>query len=212
MQTTIYLVRHGEPQLTGTLLGMTNSPLSDKGWQQLRVQCQSLKKVNQVLSSPLDRCAHFATYFARENNIALDIDHHWQECNFGDWDGVAYDVLHKNFNPHATQFFTDPAKYPPPNGESLHDFYERSCSAVKTLIEQHQGKTVLVFTHGGVIRNLVAWCLGLDYLSGNQFQRFAVEYASITQLTIFHEPSLFAQLQHLNITGDNVKTLAEPVS
>jgi len=56
-------------------------------------------------------------------------------------------------NPAAlTHFWQNPRIFTPPNAESLVDFSVRVLTAWQALIYQHQGKKVLLMTHGGVIR------------------------------------------------------------
>ncbi len=88
----------------------------------------------------------------------------------------------------------------PHNAESLFDFSHRIEDALMYLLKKEKGKNIVVFTHSGVIRTLLAWCLKMDYLSTLQFQKFAIDYASITQINIYHGESDFSQLIKLNQT------------
>ena len=204
MQTEIFLVRHGEPVLQNALLGSTDSPLSENGWQQLKESSARLKNVDQVIASPLARCAHFAQDFAEENTLPLLIDNNWRECHFGDWDGEFYLDLHQAYPEAVSAFFSDPGRNTPPNGETLVEFSGRIEAAIHDTHRQFQGQKIIVFTHAGVIRNIVAWCLQMDYLSGFQFRRFAVDYASVTHLSIYHEDKIYPQLMNLNWTIESV--------
>jgi len=53
-------------------------------------------------------------------------------------------------------------------------------------------------THAGIIRSLVAWSLGMNRESNEPYQRFAVDYASISEINIFQDKKLFPQLISLN--------------
>ncbi|MGX5202698.1 histidine phosphatase family protein [Aliikangiella sp. IMCC44632] len=205
MNTQIILVRHGEPVLQNALLGHTDSPLTEFGWKQLTAQFNQLPKFDLLVSSSLSRCSAFAQDYAAQKNISLQLDTQWRECFFGDWDGQKYQALHSS-NPHQVgEFFKDPNRYPPPNAESLADFSRRIESAFLKLVYKNQGKTIVILTHAGVIRTLVAWCLKIDYLSGVQFRRFNLDYASQTKLSVFSETSdqqsenIYPQLAALNI-------------
>ncbi len=200
MNTDIYLVRHGMPVLENALLGSTDSPLSEQGWLQMRQSTRALPVVDKLVSSPLSRCAAFAQEYADSCNLSLSISEQWRECHFGDWDGKTYQRLHQQ-NPQAvSNFFRDPDNNPPPGGETLSEFSCRIEMAIKQLLEKYQGKKLAVITHAGVIRTLVAWCLNMDYSKGTQFHRFAVDYASVTRLTIYHGETIFPQLVSLNQT------------
>jgi len=202
--TEIFLIRHGQPALQNALLGATDSPLSKLGWSQLESAVENLENMDLVISSPLSRCATFSQQYADDNNLELLINNHWQECFFGDWDGKTYQSLYQEFPKAIDGFFSEPNKNTPPNGESLSNFNNRIENALMSLLKKYQGKRVAVFTHAGVIRTLVAWCLKMDYSTGLQFKNFAVDYASMTQLSIFHnqantDEAIFPQLKCLNV-------------
>ncbi|TQV74994.1 histidine phosphatase family protein [Aliikangiella marina] len=207
-QTEIFLVRHGEPTLQSALLGSTDSPLSENGWQQLNDTLAGLSKIDHIVSSPLSRCAHFAQDYAEQAQLPLQINQDWRECHFGDWDGERYKALHQKYPLEVSAFFSDPANNTPPNGEKLTDFSLRTKRALLKLHQDFQGSSVLVLTHAGVIRNIVAWCLQIDYLSGFQFRRFAIDYASVTHLSIYQEDKLYPQLMTVNWKRSNPQSNA----
>ena len=211
MQTDIFLVRHGEPVLTNALLGSTDSPVSELGWQQLEATLNNIPGLEQLVSSPLSRCANFAQHFAAEKSLPLQIDNEWRECHFGDWDGQKYQDLHQSFPEAVEEFFSDPYKCMPPNGESLKVFNSRIENAVKVVHERFAGKKIAVITHAGVIRTLVAWCLKMDYRSGLQFRRFALDYASVTHLSLYYDEKIYPQLICLNQNSTN-KVFGSPLS
>ncbi len=199
MSTELFLIRHGEPQLTQALLGLTDSPLSEQGWQQLATNSARLTDIDVVIASPLKRCAVFAEHFARQNKLDLQVEPAFQESNFGDWDGWLYQDLHTKFPQQMDAFFIDPANNTPPNGESLAKFSQRIETALLRMLQAHKGKRIALFTHSGVIRTLVAWCLQMDYLKAVQFQRIALDYGSISQISVYdYEGEHFPQLRSTN--------------
>ncbi|WP_196140980.1 histidine phosphatase family protein [Aliikangiella sp. G2MR2-5] len=200
MNTEIFLIRHGEPVLTGALLGSTDSPLSQNGWTQLETAFKNIEDIDLLVSSPLSRCAAFAQYYADENSQLLHIEEDWRECHFGDWDGQTYQSLHQKYPQEVARFFSVPAVQTPPQGESLLDFCHRVENALTSLLQSYQGKRIAILTHAGIIRTLVAWCLKMDYTQGTHLRRFAVDYASMTHISIYHGDNLFPQLLNLNQT------------
>ncbi|SGY93499.1 Putative uncharacterized protein [Moritella viscosa] len=199
MQTELYLVRHGEPQIRNALLGRTNPELSELGWQQMLDNCAGLTDIDVMISSPLLRCALFAKHIAAQQELPLHISADFVEFDFGDWDGRSYQALHNDFPQDMHNFFIDPANNTPPNGESLADFSQRVEVALLNVLQEYQGKRIALFVHSGVIRTLIAWCLKIDYLHGVQFQRIKIEYASISHISVFaHEGEHFPQLGYTN--------------
>ncbi len=199
MSTELFLIRHGEPQLTHALLGLTDSPLSELGWQQLATNSARLIDIDVVIASPLKRCAVFAAHFARQNKLDLQVEPAFQESNFGDWDGQLYQDLHVKFPQQMHEFFIDPANNTPPNGESLAQFSRRVEAALLRVLQAHEGKRIALFIHSGVIRTLIAWCLQMDYLKAVQFQRINLDYGSISQISVYdYEGEHFPQLRCTN--------------
>lgn len=199
MSTELFLIRHGEPQLTQALLGLTDSPLSELGWQQLATNSTTLTDIDLVIASPLKRCAVFAEHFARQNKLNLQVEPAFQESNFGDWDGQLYQDLHVKFPQQMHEFFIDPANNTPPNGESLAQFSRRVEAALLRVLQAHEGKRIALFIHSGVIRTIIAWCLQMDYLKAVQFQRIALDYGSISQISVYgYEGEHFPQLRSTN--------------
>jgi alpha-ribazole phosphatase len=204
MNTELFLIRHGQPVLQNALLGSTDSPLSETGWQQLERCFDKLcaENIDLIVTSPLSRCANFAQYFSAEKMIKLEINADWRECHFGDWDGKTYQQLHHEFPQAMADFYHNPSQHTPPNGEKLAAFNQRVIQAVLNLVKKNQGKRIAILAHAGVIRTLAAWCLKMDLDSGNQFKKMALDYASVTQLNIFQNVE----------TGDDKNTSTEMFS
>jgi alpha-ribazole phosphatase len=59
------------------------------------------------------------------------------------------------------QFWNDPYAFTPPAGEPVLDFAERVLGSIQRLARQHAGQRVLLVTHGGVMRLLLARARGL---------------------------------------------------
>ncbi len=188
MTTRLLLIRHGEPELTQALLGKTDSPLSPLGYQQLTACFEYIGSFDQLISSPLSRCKNFALDLSEQLNCDIGIEPQLREYDFGDWDGKTFQELQQTQTEAIAAFFADPANNTPPNGETLQQFSQRVETAALTLLEAYSEKKIVVLCHAGVIRTLVAWCLGMEYLSGHQFHRFAIDYASITELQVFQQP------------------------
>ncbi|RMS56721.1 Phosphoglycerate/bisphosphoglycerate mutase, partial [Pseudomonas syringae pv. aceris] len=58
-------------------------------------------------------------------------------------------------------FWADPYAFTPPNGEPVLDFSSRVLSAIERLHQAYAGERVLLVSHGGVMRLLVAQARGL---------------------------------------------------
>ena len=193
------MLRHGELVKTGVLCGRTDLALSAYGKQQLIEATNKLPKISHCFSSPLIRCRAFAEEFCQNSELSLQVSSHLQEFDFGDWDGKSYQSLwQKSTNkgdksPTLGSFWQDPWQCLPPNGESMSKFVRRVDMIWLDIIKQLQqtqceeksSKNALVFTHGGVIRYLLAKVLNLPIPGTAHMTNLDVPYGALIHIQIF---------------------------
>ncbi|MCO7227037.1 histidine phosphatase family protein [Pleionea sp. CnH1-48] len=206
MTLNLYCLRHGQPTGDPSLLGITDRPLSDHGWQQMRNNVSQISELHQVISSPLSRCSAFAQEWTDEQNLPLLIDPSWSECNFGQWDGMTYHSLWQNHKDEMQSFWQSPEDFTPPQGEPLAQFTQRIEQALLKLEQNYQGQNVLLIAHAGVIRTLIAWTLNMDYHSASHLRRISLDYGSITHISIFRDDDgvLWPRLVGMNHSVESV--------
>ena len=157
--TTIDLLRHGEVEGGSCYRGITDDPLSSSGWEQMHNKLAIQTDWDLIVSSPLIRCHAFAQSLSQELLLPLHLNSSFQELDFGDWEGKTADQI----NPQLlAQFYLDPMSFPPPNGERFAHFQQRVIQAWQSLYEVHHGKHILLITHAGVIRIILAYILAID--------------------------------------------------
>ncbi len=126
-----------------------------------------------VYTSPLQRCVKLASAL---NLGDATVDHRLKELNFGDWEMQAWDDIPRDiFDVWAHDY----AKLAPPNGETFGQLQQRGLEFLHEKLSQHSNEHLLVVTHGGLIRALLAHVLNME-LKG--LFRFTIDYASVTQL------------------------------
>lgn len=156
MTLHLELLRHGETELGGGLRGSLDDALTAKGWAQLREAVVDAGPWDRVVSSPLQRCARFAEELAEQRGLPLSLEADLQELHFGAWEGCsAAELMHRDAEALG-QFWSDPYAFTPPQGEPLLAFEARVLAALARLQAQHNGQRILVLTHGGVMRLLLA--------------------------------------------------------
>lgn len=155
----ISLLRHGATAAGARYCGTTDVPLSEAGWQQLW-QAVDGKRWTRIVSSPLQRCAAFAQALAEAQQISCAIDLRWRELHFGDWEGASAAELFERSPLAIENFWRDPLSFPAPNSEPLPALQHRVLEAWKTLTASidmsTDDETILVVTHGGPIRVVLA--------------------------------------------------------
>lgn len=157
----LHLLRHGETEQGGGLRGSLDDALTEAGWAQLRAAVQADEHWDALVSSPLQRCARFAEELAAARNLPLQFESGLQELHFGDWEGHSAAQLMETDADDLGRFWADPYAFTPPGGEPLLAFEARVLDAIRRLQADYQGQQLLVVTHGGVMRLLLARARGL---------------------------------------------------
>ncbi len=190
-EITIDLLRHGDVAGGTKLLGKTDESLSDLGWQQMRTTIDNKEKSwNKIISSPLQRCSAFAEELANKLSLPLLMNKHFEEMNFGLWDGQLFANLYTgNDTDKLIHLMQDPSSAMPPGGESYANFEMRVISGWNTLLTSLREDKIehcLLITHGGVIRTIMSHVLG--YPSTNLF-RLEVPYACMSRIKQYEDYS-----------------------
>ncbi len=163
----IYLIRHTKTASEkGFCYGQSDVPLAesfDKELIEVNAKLPDLTEDCLVFSSPLQRCISLAKVFLKP--IKMDV--RLQELNFGDWENRKFDDIDAEFLKNwADNFVT----LSPPNGESFGDLCHRAGQFWDELIAAEACQQVLIVTHAGVIRALLAHVLQLPLANSFKFQ------------------------------------------
>jgi alpha-ribazole phosphatase len=161
MTLRLDLLRHGETEFGGGLRGSIDDALTDTGWQQMRAAVIERGPWNRIVSSPLQRCARFADELAGRLGLPVELEAGLQELHFGDWEGKSPAQLMETDAAGLGRFWEDPYGFTPPNGEPVPDFATRVLAAVERLQRAYNGQRLLLISHGGVMRLLLARARGL---------------------------------------------------
>ncbi len=160
MRVEVDLLRHGEPLGGRRYRGWRDDPLTERGWRQMQEAVAGQAPWQRVLSSPLSRCRTFAQHLARELGVPLEVDERWKEIGFGLWEGRSAAELRAR-DPHCLRrFYHDPVGAAPPGFEGVAAFMARVQSVWEEVLARHPGERLLVVTHAGVMRAVVAHLLG----------------------------------------------------
>lgn len=155
------LLRHGETELGGGLRGSLDDALTEKGWQQMREAVLAQGPWDRLVSSPLQRCARFAHELGGQLGVPVTLEKDLQELHFGAWEGQSAAELMKTDAQALGLFWADPYSFTPPGGEPVADFSLRVRTAVARLQSTYAGERVLLISHGGVMRLLLAQARGM---------------------------------------------------
>ena len=148
----LIIVRHGETghNASGTVQGHTQSKLNEKGLDQIRRVAERLKteRIDAIFSSDLDRCSVTAREIAKFHSIPLIHTPELRELSYGVWEGKPI----AEFRSTRENSGLSRHKFRPEGGENYEDAKIRIEHFLKKLETSHKGKTVLLVTHGALIR------------------------------------------------------------
>jgi len=134
-----------------------------------------------VYASPLKRCHQLAQALCADETFGhasenIQLDERLRELHFGDWEMSPWDAIPRDiFDVWANDY----ANLAPPNGETFGQLHTRAKSFVEDVSSHSQGKNILVVTHGGLIRALIAEVLQMPL---KRLFRITIDHASLTQL------------------------------
>ena len=156
----IYLIRHGETlwNKNQRFQGMIDTELSENGIRQAQKLARRLigRKFAAIYSSDLKRAFATAQEIATGSGMEITAEPRFREMSFGEWEGLDYSGLGKKWQGKMNGFFRDPMSVAIPGGESFDDFCNRVCSAFYEVVARHEGQDVLIVSHGGSIRAIIA--------------------------------------------------------
>lgn len=186
--TKLYLIRHGETEQnkTGVLMGSTDTPLNDHG----RLQAASLRErinaleVDSIFASPLSRAVETATLvFGEQARIVTDTS--LQEYHFGEWEGMHFSDISKQYPEVWRMWLTDWEQTRIPGAEPFAAFKVRVISMVEEIVRNHPGQRVAVVSHGGCIRSILAHFFCESVSKG--YWRFKVDNATLSEVEFMGE-------------------------
>lgn len=178
------LVRHTSLDIAPNLCyGQSDVAVSnnfDIERQRLQVKLADYQ-FDSLYASPLQRCHQLAQALCADNrlnmiNRNIQLDERLMELHFGDWEMTAWDAIpREDFDVWANNY----EALAPPNGETFGQLHLRSKQFVEELVAHAHNQHILVVTHGGVIRAMIAEVLQMP---SKRLFRMTIDHASVTQL------------------------------
>ncbi|NLX18138.1 MAG: alpha-ribazole phosphatase [Desulfobulbus sp.] len=194
---SLYLIRHGETEQNkkGVLVGSTDTALNDHGRRQalsLRERINALQ-VDAVYSSPLARAVETASLVFGDN-APIITDSSLQEFHFGEWEGMHFSEIAKQYPEAWRMWLTDWEKTRIPGSENFFAFTHRVISAVEEIVRSQPGQRVAVVSHGGCIRSLLAhfFCESV----GKGYWRFKVDNATLSEVEFMGELPILVRFNY----------------
>ena len=181
--TVFRLLRHGEHVLAGRVLAgrMPGVGLSERGRAEITSVAERLAGDNiaAIYASPLERTRETAEIVAARLSLPVIYREDLIELDFGAWTGLSFDEVRRDERWQAWNRHRGIATLP--SGESMRAVQHRIVAALVELHERHREQSVLLVSHGDVIRAALVFALGmpLDFI-----RRIEVGIASLSTLRL----------------------------
>lgn len=160
--TKIYLIRHGESLGNAMVmfLGHTDLDLSELGYKQAFATAKALSDVHfdKIYSSDLIRAYNTALPHAKMRGLEVESRENLREVYVGAWEGKrCSEISEKYGNLYHIDWHDKYGTFVFPEGDSVIDAGKRFYNEVLSIAKENIGKTVLIASHGAVIRS--SWAM-----------------------------------------------------
>ncbi len=187
--TVLIFVRHGESEANKAhfFAGHTDVALAEKGLEQARVTAEYIAaeyKVDKVYASDLKRAYVTGKCIADLIGTEVITNPDLREIYAGEWEGKGFDVLQNEYKEEYGIWLSDIGRATPRGGESVKQLGERVFSAVKQIVQENEGKTVVIASHGAAIRAAQTM---IKYGSTQKMRE--VEWTTNASVTVFEYDS-----------------------
>ncbi len=173
MTTRLCIVRHGETAWNAEhrVQGQLDVPLNAIGLAQAQAAAKVLsrEKFDAIYSSDLSRARQTAQPTASLLSMPILADKNLRERHYGIFERLTYAEVKTRFPEDYARFEAREPDYAFQTGESLKDFSARSIAVISKIAKEHEGQSILVFTHGGVLDKLYRFVTGLPLSAHREF-------------------------------------------
>jgi probable phosphoglycerate mutase len=178
-----HFLRHGEHGLLGKVLAgrMPGVGMTERGRAEIASQAERLarEKIAAIYASPLQRTRETAEIVSARLSLSIEFRDDLLELDFGEWTGATFDAIRAD--PRWQAWSTQRSLAAIPGGESMRTVQQRIVAAMIELNERHLHETIVLASHGDVIRAALLYALGmpLDF-----YNRLEIGQGSISTIQI----------------------------
>ena len=157
--TELLFVRHGysEGNRGHRFSGQRDFPLDEAGRRQaleLAGYLRTAFAVDAIYASDLCRAIDTIRPLAEALSLPVRPMKELREIDVGLWEGVLREEVAQRYPESHAIYLNTPGLVRFDGGESFAEMRDRALAAVERIVAENEGKTVVIATHGGVIRAL----------------------------------------------------------
>ena len=194
-----HFLRHGEHGLLGKVLAgrMPGVGMTERGRAEIASQAERLarEKIAAIYASPLQRTRETAEIVSARLSLSIEFRDDLLELDFGEWTGATFDAIRAD--PRWQAWSTQRSLAAIPGGESMRAVQQRIVAAMIELNERHLHESVVLVSHGDVIRCVLLFALGmpLDFynrieIAQGSLSTIRLDAGGIRILTLSDRPRL----------------------
>ena len=151
----VTMIRHGETEwnVSMRLQGKRNSNLTPLGLKQVELVAKALSKrsFDLLISSDQGRAVKTAEAINNYHNLNITLSEKLRERNFGIMEGLTREEIAIKFPEVHEGYMKRKSEFQIPEGESLVQFFSRITGELTNIVNNYEGKNILIITHGGVL-------------------------------------------------------------
>jgi broad specificity phosphatase PhoE len=150
--------------LTHTHAGKLDVGLSERGREQVRQTARWLEKIpfTAIYTSPRRRARESAAIIANQRLADVHVEDRLCEIDFGEFEGMTYNEIAEHYPEKYLAWMNRPPEIIFPGGESFRQMRKRATCAAAQIRGSHTGQIVVLVTHGGVNRIILAEALRVE--------------------------------------------------
>ncbi|MCE0496303.1 histidine phosphatase family protein [Vibrio salinus] len=196
----VWLLRHGKTEGAAALNGQFDAKVPVTTQQEIHQKLHAAEvSFSTIISSPLSRCLSLGKLISDSEHKTLRVHPDLGEMNFGVYDGVPFDRIPQDEWGTLDRFWQDPQANPLPEAETLEHFYHRISVTWEGVISGLD-QDLLIITHGGVIRMILANVLGFPWNNASLFTRLTISNQSLTHFEIVMDRKPFVTVKSIGVT------------
>ena len=173
-RTQVIIVRHGQTEwnIARIRQGHLDSRLTTSGVAQAKALAQRLarEKFTAIYSSDLGRAVQTAMAVADVTGHEVVTDARLRERHLGIFQGLNAEEIIAKYPEERRLMRTIGPEYVIPGGESMRQQVERNVSCLNELAHKHNGETIVVVTHGGVVSGFFRHTLAIPLDAPRRFE------------------------------------------
>jgi broad specificity phosphatase PhoE len=170
-QCILHLVRHGQTDWNAEkrLQGKIDIALNEVGVAEAELIAKEFenRSLGGIYSSPLQRAQGTAQIINRAHQHEIKLYEALQEATYGSLEGVKVEEYHLKCSEKIASFHDMPYRERlhfklVDDAESYFEVYQRVRPVLDQIVQNHLGEEVVVVTHGGLMRAVIAMLADID--------------------------------------------------